>query len=75
MKATNLLEQRRLEQAKIAPPVVPKPKPPAKPRPAPTNARAIVKPTPGHMGVSQPSARKSAGISTPCLTAGVCIFA
>jgi hypothetical protein len=55
MKATNLLEQRRLEQAKIAPPVVPKPKPPAKPRPAPTNARAIVKPTPGHMGVVWPA--------------------
>lgn len=51
MKATNLLEQRRLEQARNDPPVAPKPKPPPKPRPAPTNARAVVKPTPGHMGV------------------------
>lgn len=54
MKATNLLEQRRLEQARNAPPVAPKPKPPPKPRPAPTNARAVVKPTPGHMGVVWP---------------------
>jgi len=70
MKATNLLRMRPPEVPKVAlrltpapevakPPVKPKPsvkpKPPAKPRPAPTNARAIVKPTPGHMGVVWPA--------------------